>query len=253
MINKPLSVFLLYYFVKLYTSLFPWLSSVVCRSIGSALKDKCLTGVNQVRDSVIPSSEQDGSVMMSVTMEHLLLLPPPLMSSLCCNHSNSRSSGKMTSTVLSQRHAVVSTAPATSFVHNAIWCNKRTYVGSAARYLSTTTRDKSSMGTEELFHRQATTIADENLSTWRRQKKKISQWRSFVPPSWIKYDLHPQYARVIALHLVFLLVAFENIWCSHPLWRWCQTFPSQIEIFRWVWKTGSSHLICTLWTAPFKM
>uniref|UniRef100_A0A671VRD6 Coiled-coil protein 142 C-terminal domain-containing protein n=1 Tax=Sparus aurata TaxID=8175 RepID=A0A671VRD6_SPAAU len=79
---SPLSIFLSYYFVKPSFSLFSRLSSVVCRSIGSALKDKCLTGVNQARNSVLPSSEQDGCLMMSVTMEHLLLLSPPLMSSL---------------------------------------------------------------------------------------------------------------------------------------------------------------------------
>ncbi|XP_038555603.1 uncharacterized protein ccdc142 [Micropterus salmoides] len=66
---------------------------VVCRSLGSALKDKCLTNVNQGSNCLMPSSEQDGSVMMSVTMEHFLLLSPPLMSSLCCHHSDSRSSG----------------------------------------------------------------------------------------------------------------------------------------------------------------
>ncbi|KAM6952568.1 coiled-coil domain-containing protein 142-like [Lycodopsis pacificus] len=53
----------------------------VCRSLGSALKDKFLTAVNQ----------QDGHVMMSVTMEHLLLLSPPLLSALSCPHSNSSS------------------------------------------------------------------------------------------------------------------------------------------------------------------
>ncbi|XP_039670208.1 uncharacterized protein ccdc142 isoform X1 [Perca fluviatilis] len=52
---------------------------VVCRSLGSALKDKCLTDVNQ------------GS--HSVTMGHFLLLSPPLLSSLCCHRSNSRASG----------------------------------------------------------------------------------------------------------------------------------------------------------------
>ncbi|KAK9517517.1 hypothetical protein VZT92_022884 [Zoarces viviparus] len=54
----------------------------VCRSLGSALKDKCLTAVNQ----------HAGHVMMSVTMEHLLLLSPPLLSALSCPHSNSSSS-----------------------------------------------------------------------------------------------------------------------------------------------------------------
>ncbi|XP_040903844.1 uncharacterized protein ccdc142 [Toxotes jaculatrix] len=60
---------------------------VLCRSLGSALKDKCLT------DGTPSSSNQDGSVVISVTMEHFLLLSPPLVSSLCCHHSNSRASG----------------------------------------------------------------------------------------------------------------------------------------------------------------
>lgn len=174
---------------------------MVCRSIGSALKDKCLTGVNQARNSVLPSSEQDGCLMMSVTMEHLLLLSPPLMSSLCCNHSNSRSSGKMTSTILPQHHAVTPTAPAASFVHNAIWCNKRTYVSFAAGYLSNTTQDKSRSGTGSFF------IVKQPLLLMKiclhdSDRKKICQRRSFVPPSWEKYELPPQYIRVMTLHLV---------------------------------------------------
>ncbi|XP_068450729.1 uncharacterized protein ccdc142 isoform X2 [Clinocottus analis] len=58
----------------------------VCRSLGSALRDKCLKAVNQ---SSSPS-EQDGNGMMSVTMEHLLLLSSPLLSCLSCHPSNSR-------------------------------------------------------------------------------------------------------------------------------------------------------------------
>uniref|UniRef100_A0A8C2X0Y3 Coiled-coil protein 142 C-terminal domain-containing protein n=2 Tax=Cyclopterus lumpus TaxID=8103 RepID=A0A8C2X0Y3_CYCLU len=55
----------------------------VCRSLGSALRDKCLKAVNQ----------SSSSGMMSVTMEHLLLLCPPLLSSLSYQPSNSRASG----------------------------------------------------------------------------------------------------------------------------------------------------------------
>ncbi|XP_059202294.1 uncharacterized protein ccdc142 isoform X2 [Centropristis striata] len=58
---------------------------VVCRSLGSALKDKCLADVTQGSNS--------GNVMMTLTMEDLLLLPPPLLSSLCCFHSNRMASG----------------------------------------------------------------------------------------------------------------------------------------------------------------
>ncbi|XP_054453519.1 uncharacterized protein ccdc142 isoform X2 [Anoplopoma fimbria] len=65
----------------------------VCRSLGSALKDKCLTAVNPSSNSVTPSSQQDGNVMTSATTKHLLLLPPPLLSSLSCHHSNDGASG----------------------------------------------------------------------------------------------------------------------------------------------------------------
>uniref|UniRef100_A0A3B4T4F2 Coiled-coil domain containing 142 n=1 Tax=Seriola dumerili TaxID=41447 RepID=A0A3B4T4F2_SERDU len=58
---------------------------VLCRGLGSALKDKCLIDGSH---SVMSSSK-----MMSVTMEHFLLLTPPLLSSLCCQLSDSRSSG----------------------------------------------------------------------------------------------------------------------------------------------------------------
>uniref|UniRef100_A0AAQ5Z9H6 Coiled-coil protein 142 C-terminal domain-containing protein n=1 Tax=Amphiprion ocellaris TaxID=80972 RepID=A0AAQ5Z9H6_AMPOC len=61
-------------------SLFCFLSVVVCRSLGSSLKDQCLA--NQGTNFVMPTSKQDGSVMNSLTMEHFLLLPPPLLSSL---------------------------------------------------------------------------------------------------------------------------------------------------------------------------
>ncbi|XP_040030850.2 uncharacterized protein ccdc142 isoform X2 [Gasterosteus aculeatus] len=63
----------------------------VCRSLGSALKDKCLSPVSQSSNSATPPSEQDANVMMSLTMEHLLRLPPPLLSSLSCLQSGSSS------------------------------------------------------------------------------------------------------------------------------------------------------------------
>ncbi|XP_044219292.1 uncharacterized protein ccdc142 isoform X2 [Thunnus albacares] len=66
---------------------------VVCRSLGSALKDKCLIDVNQGSRCMTLSSKQDGSVMMSETMEHFLQLSPPFLSSLCCHQSNSRVPG----------------------------------------------------------------------------------------------------------------------------------------------------------------
>ncbi|XP_054872346.1 coiled-coil domain-containing protein 142 isoform X4 [Amphiprion ocellaris] len=66
---------------------------VVCRSLGSSLKDQCLA--NQGTNFVMPTSKQDGSVMNSLTMEHFLLLPPPLLSSLCCHHVNSGALGPL--------------------------------------------------------------------------------------------------------------------------------------------------------------
>ncbi|KAM6999957.1 uncharacterized protein ccdc142 [Tautogolabrus adspersus] len=62
----------------------------VCRSLGSALKDRCLKGVNHHL-----ASEQNRGVMVSSTMKHFLCLPPPLMSSLSSCQSNSRSSGPL--------------------------------------------------------------------------------------------------------------------------------------------------------------
>lgn len=73
------------------------LSSELCRSLGSALKDKCLTDANQGSHSVMSSPDQDGSAVMSATMQHFLLLSPPLLSSLRCHYSHSSASGEKTS------------------------------------------------------------------------------------------------------------------------------------------------------------
>ncbi|XP_069033633.1 uncharacterized protein ccdc142 isoform X1 [Embiotoca jacksoni] len=62
--------------------------SVMCSSLGSSLKDKCL--INQ-GSSIMMTCRQD--VMMSLTMEHFLLLAPPLLSCLVCHHTNSMWSG----------------------------------------------------------------------------------------------------------------------------------------------------------------
>ncbi|KAK5865278.1 hypothetical protein PBY51_016453 [Eleginops maclovinus] len=72
-------------YVLVVTAHAQW-NNVLCRSLGSALKDKCLAVVNQ------PSPERDGDVMMSETMRHFLLLPPPLLSSVCGLHSKSMAS-----------------------------------------------------------------------------------------------------------------------------------------------------------------
>ncbi|KAM9850151.1 coiled-coil domain-containing protein 142 [Aulostomus maculatus] len=62
---------------------------VVCRSLGTALKDKCLRDGNQGSRCLMPSSQPDGRVMTSVTTEFFMQLFPPLLSSL----SNSRTLG----------------------------------------------------------------------------------------------------------------------------------------------------------------
>ncbi|XP_077389063.1 uncharacterized protein ccdc142 [Festucalex cinctus] len=63
---------------------------VVCRSLGSTLKDKCLASANQHIRSLPSSANQDDRLMMSVTAEHLLQLTQPLLSSLsCCNSPGS--------------------------------------------------------------------------------------------------------------------------------------------------------------------
>uniref|UniRef100_A0A3Q1G0F8 Coiled-coil domain containing 142 n=1 Tax=Acanthochromis polyacanthus TaxID=80966 RepID=A0A3Q1G0F8_9TELE len=69
------------------------LASVLCRSLGSSMKDQCFP--SQRTNFVVPTSKQDGSVMNSLTMEHFLLLPPPLLSSLCCHHVNSGALGPL--------------------------------------------------------------------------------------------------------------------------------------------------------------
>ncbi|XP_044062200.1 uncharacterized protein ccdc142 isoform X2 [Siniperca chuatsi] len=101
---------------------------VVCRSLGSALKDKCLTDVNQGSNCVTPSSEQDGSVMMSVTMEHFLLLPPPLLSSLCCPPSDSRALGScsLVPSRLTLQRQTVSLALATVQL-STVWVMSKAY------------------------------------------------------------------------------------------------------------------------------
>ncbi|XP_029297013.1 uncharacterized protein ccdc142 [Cottoperca gobio] len=95
---------------------------VVCRSLGSALKDKCLTVVKQ------PSSKQDGKVMMSLTMEHFLLLSPPLLSSLCSHQSNSMASGSLSLSPsrLTLQRQTVSLALATVQL-STVWVMSKAY------------------------------------------------------------------------------------------------------------------------------
>ncbi|XP_041846542.1 uncharacterized protein ccdc142 isoform X2 [Melanotaenia boesemani] len=65
--------------------------SVMCRCLGSTLKDKCLR--NEGSNS--PTCQRDRSVLTSQTMEYFLLLPPPLLSSLCCHLSTKQTSDSL--------------------------------------------------------------------------------------------------------------------------------------------------------------
>ncbi|KAM4621363.1 uncharacterized protein ccdc142 [Polymixia lowei] len=60
---------------------------VLCCSLGSGLKDKCLPGSHQDSSAEMTSSEWDGSQVMTATMERFLQLSSPLLSSLHCHHS----------------------------------------------------------------------------------------------------------------------------------------------------------------------
>ncbi|XP_070693435.1 uncharacterized protein ccdc142 [Pempheris klunzingeri] len=99
----------------------------LCRSLGSALKDKCLADLKQHSSSMM-SSEQDGGAMMSVTMGHFLLLFPPLLSSLCCRHSTSRAAGsfKLSPSKLTLQRQTVSLALATVQL-STVWVKSKAY------------------------------------------------------------------------------------------------------------------------------
>ncbi|XP_028272143.1 uncharacterized protein ccdc142 isoform X2 [Parambassis ranga] len=84
---------------------------VVCQSLGSALKDKCII------------SKQDGRTIMSLTMEHFLLLPHPLLSALCYFQSNYKTSGSFS--LLLQRRMV---SLVLASVHlPAVWIMSKAY------------------------------------------------------------------------------------------------------------------------------
>lgn len=57
---------------------------VLCCSLGSGLKDKCLPGTTQERRLLMTSPEQDGLVM-TATVKHFLQLSPPLLSAIRCH------------------------------------------------------------------------------------------------------------------------------------------------------------------------
>ncbi|XP_034738715.1 uncharacterized protein ccdc142 isoform X3 [Etheostoma cragini] len=87
---------------------------VMCKSLGSALKDKCVTDVNQGSNSV--------------TMGHFLLLSPPLLSSLHCHRSNSRASGSISffPSHLTLQRRTVSLALATAQL-STVWVVSKAY------------------------------------------------------------------------------------------------------------------------------
>lgn len=100
-----------FFVLLLFVCAFCLLASELCRSLGSALKDKCLTDANQGSRSVMSSPDQDGSAVTSATMQHFLLLSPPLLSSLRCHHSHSSASGKKTSAMFPPTRRSVTSAP----------------------------------------------------------------------------------------------------------------------------------------------
>ncbi|XP_013884489.1 uncharacterized protein ccdc142 [Austrofundulus limnaeus] len=65
--------------------------SVMCRSLSSALRDKCLRG--EGRNSAAPFARSERRATVSQTMENFLLLLPPLLSVLSCRQSSSWLSG----------------------------------------------------------------------------------------------------------------------------------------------------------------
>ncbi|XP_055368219.1 uncharacterized protein ccdc142 isoform X2 [Betta splendens] len=69
----------------------------MCRGLGSALKDKCVTDVSQSIQSLLLLPKRDVEVAASATMECFLLLIPPLLSSLHCHQSHSRALGSVSS------------------------------------------------------------------------------------------------------------------------------------------------------------
>lgn len=69
-------------------------STVMCRSLSSALKDKCLRG--EGRNSAAPSARPERRATVSQTMESFLLLAPPLLSVLSCRQPSCWLSGKNT-------------------------------------------------------------------------------------------------------------------------------------------------------------
>ncbi|XP_030002127.1 uncharacterized protein ccdc142 isoform X2 [Sphaeramia orbicularis] len=64
---------------------------VMCRSLGSSLKDKCFTDVKRSSTSAASSPTQDG-VITSVTMENLLQSLAPVLSVFCHHSSDSSTS-----------------------------------------------------------------------------------------------------------------------------------------------------------------
>ncbi|KAM3612710.1 uncharacterized protein V6R79_013135 [Siganus canaliculatus] len=101
---------------------------VLCRGLGSALRDKCILSLNHSSSCEMLSSEQDGGVMTSVTTEHFLMLFPPLLTSLDCHRSSSKASvscSLLPSRLTLQRHTV-SLALATAQL-STVWVMSKAY------------------------------------------------------------------------------------------------------------------------------
>ncbi|XP_057705976.1 uncharacterized protein ccdc142 isoform X2 [Corythoichthys intestinalis] len=97
---------------------------VVCRGLGIALKDKCLTAGNQHNRSLEPSLNQDDSVKMSVTSEYLLQLAPPLLSAL--SYCNAPGSSSLSASRLAFHRLTVSLTLATMQLYT-VWVMSKAY------------------------------------------------------------------------------------------------------------------------------
>ncbi|CAL8356874.1 unnamed protein product [Merluccius merluccius] len=107
---------------------------VLCCSLGSGLKDKCLPGTTQER-RLMTSPEQDGSLAMTATVKHLLQLSPPLLSAIRCHLlADSIETGKVLYPALCRATAHLAVASVQS---SLMWVMSKAY-----QFLSSWSLDK---------------------------------------------------------------------------------------------------------------
>ncbi|CAL8264305.1 unnamed protein product [Lota lota] len=108
---------------------------VLCCSLGSGLKDKCLPRTTQERRLLMTSLEQDGSLVMTATVKHLLQLSPPLLSAIRCHLlADSIETGKELYLALCRATAHLAAASVQS---SLIWVMSKSY-----QFLSSWSLDK---------------------------------------------------------------------------------------------------------------